>query len=130
MDNKRVVAATRKVSLSEFADDWDDCYAVVRLASYGEYVEVANKDFTDIKQEDALKFEYDFVISHFVSGKILLLGSDELQDMAVDDIDAVPGMTDYLYRVSMGMTLDPKVSGKAAQDMSEPSSSENTTKTT
>lgn len=125
----RVVAATRKVTLSAFADGWDDCYAVVRLASYQEFVDVANTDFKVMTQQEALKFEADFVKTHFVSGELLLLGSEGLQKMTAADIDAVPGMTDYLYRVSMGMNLDPKASGEAAPDESEPSNSESTTKT-
>ncbi len=133
MPAARVVAATRKVSLADFADGWDECYAIVRLASFAEYTEIAAKDFKGMEQLAILAFEGDTVRSHFVTGKIMVLndaGTDQtLAEMTADDIDAVPGMADYLYTVIMGMTLDPKALRKAAQDSSAPSNSESTTKT-
>lgn len=132
-DDKRVVAATRKASLSDFADSWEDCYAIVRLASFAEYSDIATKDFKGMPTVEVLKFETDIVQAHFISGKIMVLseaGTEQvLSDMQKGDIDAVPGMADYLYTVIMGMTLDPKALRKAAQDSSAPSNSESNTKT-
>lgn len=132
-DTKRVIAATRRVSLGDFADGWDECYAVVRLASFAEYEDVSKTDFTGMNVADTLKHEIEFVKSHFVSGKILVLdettSESSLQNMTKDDVDAIPSLPDYLYTVVMGMNLDPKALKREAQDTSAPSTSESITKT-
>lgn len=128
-DAPRRIAATRKVSLADFADDWQDCHAVVRLATLEEFRETTEKDFTALKTSEVIDYEVQFVKDHFVSGRLKELGGDELVDMLADDITAVPPLPDYLYTVILGLDIDPKGLRKAAQAMSMPSNDSSTTKT-
>lgn len=125
----RRVAATRKVSLADFNENWTDCYVVLLLADLQEFRDSIAKDWTGALQAEVLDFELDTVKQHFVAGKIRIVGSDELVDMEPGDVTAVPELPDYLYSVIMGIDLDPKDLRKAARSTSVPSNSESTTKT-
>jgi hypothetical protein len=123
-DTKRRIALTRKVSLADLADDWNDCYAVVILASFDEVTEIGSKDFKDMKPIDIVSWELEVVARNFVSGKIMALGVDntsELVDMTADDLRASTQLVDKLYSVIMGISLDPKGTSKTASSTSAPS---------
>lgn len=129
----RRVAITRKVSLAEFADGWDDCFAIVTLADFSEMQEIAAKDFKSLTDIEAVGFEIEVVMKHFVSGKINVIndaGQAELVDMVAADVQAGPKIADRLYAVIMGVTLDPKGTETAVTNSPTPTPDSNSTKTT
>lgn len=132
-EDTRRVAITKKVSLAEVADGWEECYAVVSLANFNDLTELDATDLDKMKTLDIVKFEIGVVEKHFVSGKILLTqpdGTVALADMLIDDIKSSPRLIDLLYSEIMGLTLDPKDTSKVATNNSAPTSDSNTTKTT
>lgn len=129
---KRTPAVLRKVSLADFSDGWDECYAVVRLASYQEFADFANEDLSSLNNIEKVGKEIEVVKRHFVSGKILVLedgGSTTLEDMTSDDVAATPKLADYLFSIILGVDLDPKGSSKAAPSSSASTTPSNNTKT-
>lgn len=132
-DTARRVALTRKVSLADYADGWDDCYAIVTLAGFDEVSEAADNDYSKNTNLENVAYEIEVVKRHFVSGKIRVLGENgqpELVDMTSDDVRASIPIADKLYAVIMGLTLDPKGMPTEATPSSESTIDSNTTKTT
>lgn len=130
---KRRPAITRKVDLSDFSDDYQDCYAVVRLADFEEVSKINETDFTVMTNIDALRFGLQIVKQHFVSGKTRLITTDgvgELVDMEASDLGASTEMINSLYLTIMGVTLDPKATTTVATSNDEPTNDVNVSKTT
>lgn len=134
----RRIAALKKVSLADFAEGWDDCYATVRLATLQDYREITTKDFTGAKNLEVVDYEVQVVKEHFVGGKIRVLndqGEPELQDMQAEDVECLPGLADHLYIAVLGLNLDPKdlrtqMAQSSTSELGEtPSTSLSTTKT-
>jgi len=107
----------------------DGCYAIVRLRSYQDVLEVRKQDFTK-EGFDTIGYEIGVVKDHFVAGKILKFnaeGKPALADMTSDDVDASPEIADKLYAVIMGITLDPKGLSTAAPSKGASSTSSTST---
>lgn len=131
-DAKRRVAVTKRVSLSDIGDGWDECYATVRLATFDELGEIAEKSFADVKYLDVIKFEMDLVKEHFIDGKILILdesGKPVLQDMVANDVKSYPQIADHLYATIIGVDLNPKDTRTEVPSKTESTNDSNTTKT-
>jgi hypothetical protein len=113
----RVVAITKKISLAEFSDGWDDCYVLVRPATKAEVMGFAKLDVKAMTEEQQLAEQMKIIRDHFVSGKIKVLnavGEAELVDMVPDDVEASMPMANKVFFDILGVVLDPKDSLKAA----------------
>lgn len=113
----RQVAFTKRVNLSELSEGFDECYALVRPATRAEYSEAMDFDIEHTTREEQDKYEFEFIKSHFVSGKILVRndeGNTELVDMEPDDVETSMALANKLYFEILGLKLDPKGSAKAA----------------
>lgn len=137
---QRRIAITRKVSLADYADGWDDCYAIVTLADFHEKSETQSiKDkITAMTDIEATKFMLDVDMKHFVSGKIQVLDAadtPELVAMKAEDIATSERIISDLYLTIMGVTLDPKATqtttdtSPTPDPTNEPLPAENSTKT-
>lgn len=116
-DSNRHIAITKKVSLADLSEGWDDCYAIVRPATYREYREFADGKIEDLKPSEQLALEMDIVMNHFVSGKIMVLGDDgeaHLEDMNAEDVQESVPLANKLFFEILGIKLDPKGSVTAA----------------
>jgi hypothetical protein len=114
---KRRLALTKRVSLANLSEGWDECYAIIRPATYQEYQEFLALDVADMTPADQMKVEIEMVTEHFVSGKILILdaeGESQLEDMKPEDIRASLPLANTLFFEILGVKLDPKGSVTAA----------------
>lgn len=121
-DKERRIALTKKVNLAGIADGWDECYAIVTLAPFGELNELLTKDFTGMKYLDVIKYEMGVVDKHFVSGKILTInakGETTLEPMVTKDISQYSTIADMLYGAVIGVDLNPKDTRTEAPSKSE-----------
>src|SRR4051812_3413004 len=108
----RRLAFMKKVSLEGIADGWTkDCYAYVLPATYADFDALSKLDFSEMTQGDQIKYEMDFVVEHFVSGKVMALNEDgqsELVDMEAEDARSSMTLADTLYREIVSLKYDPK----------------------
>lgn len=113
----RQVGITRRFDLSPYADGWDGSYAVLRLASYREKLELRDKDFTQMTDNEATDFMFEMATDRFIRGQIMVLndeGALELVDMAKDDVGNLPiAAIGDMYFTIMGVALDPKATQTA-----------------
>lgn len=131
-DASRRITVTKRVSLAQFGEGWDDCYAIVTPANYATYDAISKADIEKMTNAERIMFEMDTVKRHFVSGKIKALndkGTFELTDMLPGDIEASLELTEALYIAIMGLQLDPKGSSGEAPTGQPPANSESTTET-
>jgi hypothetical protein len=126
----RQLAVTKRVSLAGIAEDWDDdCYALVTPMSIKDY-----RDFDELKvdgmtEAKAAGIESQFVLDHFVSGRVKILkddGSLESADMVPEDVTASIDICNKLFYAISGI-LDPKDFGAAASSSEQPEKSSNIT---
>ena len=115
----RRLALTKKVSLADLADNWDDCFAIVRLATFAEFVEYSNqKPKKAASVTEKLEPIFKVVETHLVGGKIKVFveGNDDPQllDITAEDVRSSLPMANKLAAVILGIKLDPKDSPKAA----------------
>jgi hypothetical protein len=124
----RQIALTKRVSLAEFSEGWEDCYVLVRPASYKEALEFGALDLKSLTQAEQLEIEMDFIITHFVSGKIQVFDDGEvksgttLTSMEADDVKASVPMANKIFFEILGIAPDPKGTATVATSKSEPSS--------
>lgn len=110
-DQKRRIALTKKISLADLSDGWQDCYAVIRPASYQDYRDFAANDVQAMTNTDQIKLQMDFVKTHFVGGKVMTFaddGSQVLSDMQAADIEESTELSNKLFFEIMGIKIDPK----------------------
>lgn len=114
----RKLALVKRVGLADLSEGWEDCYALVRPATYHEYLDFMALDLKDKKPQEKMEAEFDVVTSHFVSGKVKVYveGSVEphLVDMTAEDIKVSIPLANKLFSEILGFKLDPKDSDKAA----------------
>lgn len=116
------LALTKKVNLSDVADGWDNCYAVVRLATRDESTEALGTKVQKMKQADAEVFELGFIKDHFISGKVLVFTDEkkmELADMEADHFDTSWKLANLVYYEILGIAASPKVSQKETPTINE-----------
>ena len=107
----RTVALTKKISLAEFSEDWEDCYVIVRPATKAEALEFSKTDVKNMTPEQQLAKQMKIIDDHFVSGKLKILGGSgtpELVDMEASDVEASMPMANKIFFDILGVTLDPK----------------------
>jgi hypothetical protein len=112
--SQRRLAITKRVSLADVSEGWQDCYALIRPCSYQEYSGFADMDTTKMTVAEQIKYAMDFAASHFVSGKVKVEGTDSLVDMTTADIYESTELSDLLFAEIVGLKLDPKATGTAA----------------
>jgi hypothetical protein len=124
------VGLSKRVSLSEFSDGWDKCYAIVRPADMDELLDMSDVDFSNMNTRERIEKQLEFISSHFISGRIMN-GQNELRDMRAEDAKASPLIIKKLFNEVMGLSLDPKETATADPSTpqslpatSEPNSSE------
>jgi hypothetical protein len=109
--NERRLAITKKVSLEKLSDDWQDCYATVRPATYADYTKLVEAEPEKLAPTAQIKLEMDFVRDHFIGGKLKVFnahGQPELVDMQPEDIELSTELTNLLFFEIVGVTPDPK----------------------
>lgn len=114
---KRRLALTKRVSLATLSEGWDECYAIVRPATYQEYQDFLAFNVADMTPAEQMKVEIDMVTEHFVSGKIVIFDAEwdtQLVDMRAEDIKASLPLANSLFFEILGVKLDPKGSVTAA----------------
>lgn len=107
------LAITKRYSLANVGEGWQDCYLIYRPASFADMQELWNID-PNISDDEAFTFQCDFVSKHIVSGKVLVV--DEDGNTSEDSIK--PGETqDFpkrvfndIFRTITGAIDDPKES--------------------
>lgn len=112
------IAITKRVDLSDVADGWNDCYAIVTMANYKEGLEFSNLDRTNLDNEAAYKFQSELVSKHFVSGKVMTFdeaGSIVLADLEADKVNEYMAISNQLFYAIVGVTLDPKDTSTATE---------------
>ena len=110
-EQKRRLAVTKKVSLSDIAEGWDDCYAIVTKADYATFQLMRNTEVETMSQSEQMKLELQVITDHFVAGKVRILGQSGesvLADMELSDVEGSIELINKLYLEIMGVTLDPK----------------------
>jgi hypothetical protein len=103
------ITAVKKSSLAGLSEGWgDECYAIVRPATYSDMIALDGIDRTD--KSAAAHFQRELVRAHFVTGKIKLWSDkgQELVDMTVDDVDCSVAVLDKLFADIIGIDVDPK----------------------
>lgn len=116
------LAITKKVSLSDIGEGWDDCYAIVRQATREDSADALSPKTRKLNKEDAEAFELNFIKEHFMSGKVLVFMPDktmQLADMQPEHIDTSWKLANKLYYEVLGLTYSPKVSQKEAPNTNE-----------
>lgn len=114
----RRLAITKRVDLSDLAEGWDGCYALVAPASYDEATELAETDIATLTQAQVSAINFKFAKDHFVSGKVMVLNDDnqpELGEMQVDDIGISAELINRINNAVLGATPDPKASTTATE---------------
>lgn len=102
--------AVTRSNLAGLAEQWDDeCYALVRLATYEDHVRVEEANASH-KGREGLEFQREFVREMYVSGKAKAFKDGEfvLIDLTAADAASIPSVCDKLYMDIMGIDLDPK----------------------
>lgn len=132
-NEQRTLSISRKFSLKDVSEGWDDCYVLYRPCTPRELFAVKNTELSLNDQEASIKHIIDFLSNHFVAGQVLLTNPDGKQTLGAmqrSDLDRLPDqvMSD-LYLDVIGVSLDPKDTLTAPQASSEPSTNEATTKT-
>jgi hypothetical protein len=112
----RTIALTKRISLSEFSEDWDDCYVLVRPATYQEALEFQEKDLKKLTTKEVLEIQRSMIKDHFVSGKVKVQSPTgvELVDMTAEDLDTSIAMSNHVFLQILGLDLDPKGTKTAA----------------
>lgn len=116
---KRRVAITKKVSLAEFSDGWDDCFVLIVPATFREvnaYLEDGEKRKGNTPSQD-MEVQTSIIRTHFICGKIMALDESdkpELVDMTPEDSEVSIAISNKLFNEVMGFNLDPKGSQKTA----------------
>ncbi len=112
MADKRVIGIVKRVSLAEFSEGWDECYARMRPVSYDEQLELMEVDFEKLGQRKTLDYQYKLVVDHFIDGQIKAkdpeTGEMELVPMKPEDVKASMLIVAKLFREIIGMNLSPK----------------------
>src|SRR5688500_6578840 len=109
----RQLALGKKVSLGGIAEGWgDECYAFMRPATYPEMLEVDALDKDD--KASQVKYQLDFVKSHFISGKVRIMGESDPVDMTSEDIEASIVIADRLFLGSITGDTSPKAQAPQA----------------
>jgi hypothetical protein len=125
---ERRLAIAKKVSLAGIGPDWgDECYAYVMPANYNDMLEAEKLD--ELSKAEQVKFQLDFIKRHFVSGKIRVMGEEDLADMEPDDVMASVALTDRVFMAILGDDIDPKEADPAAGRPSAPASDDKPTGT-
>lgn len=114
------VGISKRVSLAEFSDGWDECYAVVRPANMDELLDMSEVDFAAMQTRERVEKQLEFIKSHFVSGRIMN-GEIELRNMRAEDAKASPLIIKKLFNEVMGLNLDPKEKSSEEVPMENPS---------
>ena len=122
----RRIAITKRIDLSDIAEGWDDCYAVVTVATIGDVQAMATADVKAMNDTDATATAVKLAKDHFVKGRIRVLndeGESELQPMEPDDIEASVELFTRISAAVTGVIVDPKASSTATETSSTPSPS-------
>lgn len=129
----RRLAITKRVSLAEVSEGWEDsCYAVVTLATNREQFAITETDTSKLNNRESIELQAKFVREHFVRGEVLALDEDgepSLVPMAPEDIEDNTEIANRLFLACVGADTDPKDTPPAASDGAEQPNSEATTKT-
>lgn len=131
--SERHLGLTKKVSMADIGEGWDECYAIVRLAEFEEQVEFSELGIDKLTKAEANRAEMDFVRDHFIRGEIMILDEDNepcAAPMVPDDVSRNLEIADKLFFAILGIKLDPKDLGTEAPSKTEPTESSSTTKTT
>lgn len=107
----RRLANGKRVDLSDIADGWDGCYAVVTPATVDEYMEFSKIDTSEMTNAEAIERSVSFVTPHLVSGKVKVYDDDDklvLADIEADDLKADMTITAKLLNAITGVAPDPK----------------------
>ncbi|MGO4470333.1 hypothetical protein AB4Y95_00140 [Arthrobacter sp. M-10] len=129
------IALHKRVSLAGIADGWDECFAVVSLATYEEG-RAANDLFgSKVADDEGYKFQTDLVTKHFVSGKVLTVlddGTEGIGDLTVEDATTYIPISNRLFFEILGIAPDPKdlSTPTVTSATNQPSDSTSNTKTT
>lgn len=117
MTKARQIAITKRVSLSDLSEGWEECYALVRPATYQEYREFADVTLDGLRPPEVMKLEMDIVMDHFISGRILVFDADgksNLEDMQPEDVEQSLPLAGKLFFEILGVKPNPKGSAPAA----------------
>ena len=130
----RQLAITKTVDLSSIAPGWDGCFVTVTPAAYGEFIELTKLQVGSASQTDILVKGLEISRSHFVTGQVMALDSDnkpEKVEMEVDDLDANRDIADLVLQEVLGVAPDPKGSSTETEtsSISEQQTSMSDTKT-
>lgn len=117
MASKRVIGIVKRVSLAEFSEGWDDCYARMRPVTYDEQLEIMELDFDKMGKRETLDYQFQVVKDHFIDGKIKAkdpeTGEMKLVDMEPEDAKATMLIVAKLFREIIGLNLSPKETAPA-----------------
>ncbi len=118
MASKRVIGIVKRVSLSEFSEGWEQCYARVRPLTYDEQLQIMEVEFDSMTKRDTLDYQYKVVKDHFVDGEIKVkdpeTGEMTLLAMQPEDTKASMLIVAKLFREIIGLNLDPKETAPVA----------------
>lgn len=109
--SNRTLAISKRVSLADISDGWDECYAIVRAATRAEFKQMTDESIFQMTNNEQADWQCQFVKDHLVSGKVLVAdeeGNQVLDDLTPEDIDAVMALANRLYFEIMGLKYDPK----------------------
>src|SRR5947209_7601295 len=97
------ITAVKKSSLAGLSEGWgDECYAMVRPATYPDMIALESLDPSD--KAAIAKYQSEFVRERFLGGRIKIWTSSgqQLVDMTVDDVDSSTEVLDKIYADIMG----------------------------
>lgn len=134
----RRLAISKRVSLANIAEGWDDCYALVAPCSYQEYAEIVALIEEGKTKAEIMAFQLQFVKSHLISGKVRVFDESNqpvLVDITPEDIELSQDISDTLCVGITGVAPDPKDTSPRTETSptltptSEPQPNTNTMKT-
>jgi hypothetical protein len=112
----RKLAITKRISLAEFSEDWKDCYAIIRPATYSEAKVFRDTNVKSLDEDAKVDLELKMIGQHLVSGKIRAYNDanqPELVDLDTEDLrDSMPIANHIFYEI-LGIASDPKGSPTA-----------------
>lgn len=106
----RRLGITKRISLSDLADGWDDCYVLVKPLTYQMLAQLTSLDTNEISEAEAIAETTRLVKENVVGGKVMVLGDDDTLQSANFETDDVDSMS-----VDMVNHIMAEMSGQGAQ---------------